>query len=126
MKLRWELYSMKRDIQFKSTQDKWTTCPLDAHSLSKTKSFNKFIEFDVHKGFCKTIGQLFVSGDIFGSNCPITKFFTDKEVAKLDMLAMLQTETIFDKQDHSLIVKRVEVQGKELIEEKSLQSQTSF
>ena len=38
---------------------------------------------------------------------------------------MLQTETIFDKQDHSLIVKRVEVQGKELIEEKSLQSQTS-
>ena len=42
------------------------------------------------------------------------------------MLAMLQTETIFDKQDHSLIVKGVEVQGKELIEEKSLQSQTSF
>jgi len=62
---------------------------------------------------------LFVSGDVFGSNCPIAKFFTNKVVAKLYVLAMLQTETIFDKQDHSLIVKGVEVQGKELIEERS-------
>jgi len=62
---------------------------------------------------------LFVSRDVFGSNCPISKFFTNKVVAKLDMLAVLQTETIFDKQDHSLIVKGVKVQGKELIEKRS-------
>ena len=66
-----------------------TTCPLDKHSLSKTKSFNKFLEFDANKSFGETIGQLLVYRDIFGSNCPIGKFFTNKVVVKLNVLAVL-------------------------------------
>ena len=38
------------------TQDKWiTTCSLNKHSLSKSKSFNKFLEFDASEGFSKTV-----------------------------------------------------------------------
>ena len=65
------------------------TYPLNEHSLSETKPFNKFLEFDASEGFDKTVGQLLVCRDVFGSNCPIGKFFTNKVVAKLDMLAVL-------------------------------------
>ena len=66
-----------------------TTYPLDKYFLSKTKFFDKFLEFDASKGFGKTIGQLLICRDVFGNNCPISKFFTNKVVAKLDMLAIL-------------------------------------
>jgi len=65
------------------------TCPLNEHSLSETKPFNKFLEFDASEGFGETIGQLLVCRDVFGSNCPISKFFTNKVVVKLDILAVL-------------------------------------
>ena len=86
-------------------QDKWiTTHPLDEHSLSKTESFNEFLVFDASEGFGETVGQLLIYRDVFSSNCPIGEFFTNKVVAKLDMLAVLWAETIFDEQDYSLIV----------------------
>jgi len=86
-------------------QDKWiTTRLLSEHSLSETKSFNKFLIFDASKGFGKTIGQLLICRDVFGSNCPIGKFFTNKVVAKLNVLAVLWAETIFDEWDYLLIV----------------------
>ena len=71
-------------------QDKWiTTRPLGEHSLSKTKSFDEFLVFDASEGFGETIGQLLVYRDVFGGNCPIGEFFTNKVVAKLDVLAVL-------------------------------------
>ena len=37
-------------------QDKLiTTCSLNKHSLSKSESFNKFLEFDASEGFSKTV-----------------------------------------------------------------------
>ena len=86
-------------------QDKWiTTYPLSEHSLSKTKSFNKFLVFDASESFGETIGQLLVCRDVFGNNCPISEFFTNKVIVKLDVLAVLWAETIFDEQDCPLIV----------------------
>ena len=71
-------------------QDKWiTTHLLSEHSLSKTESFDKFLVFDASEGFGETIGQLLVCRDVFGGNCPIGEFFTNKVVAKLDVLAVL-------------------------------------
>ena len=66
-----------------------TTCLLDKHSLSKTESFDKFLVFDASEGFGETVSQLLVCRDVFGGNCPIGEFFTNKVVAKLDVLAVL-------------------------------------
>ena len=65
-----------------------TTCLLDKHSLSKTEFFDKFLEFDASKSFSETIGQLLICKNVFGSNCPIGKFFTNKVVVKLNMLVV--------------------------------------
>ena len=96
---------IERECEVRHIWDKWiTTCLLGKHFLSKTESFDKFIEFDARKGFGETVGQLLVCRDVFGSNYPIGKFFTNKVVAKLDVLAVLWAETVFDKQDCSLTV----------------------
>ena len=96
---------IEREHEARHIQDKQiTTCPLNEHFLSKTESFDKFLEFDASEGFGETVGQLLIYRDVFSSNCPIGKFFTNKVVAKLDMLAVLWAETIFDEQDYSLIV----------------------
>ena len=96
---------IERECEVRHTWDKQiTTCSLNKHFLSKTKFFNKFLEFDASKSFGETISQLLICRDVFGSNCPISKFFTNKEVAKLDVLAVLWAETIFDEQDCPLIV----------------------
>jgi len=87
---------IKRECKARHTWDKQiTTHPLDKHSLSETKSFNKFLEFDASKSFGETIGQLLICRDVFGSNCPIGKFFTNKVVVKLDVSRSLTMDLTF-------------------------------
>ena len=96
---------IQREREARHTQDKWiTTCSLGEHSLSKTESFDKFLVFDASEGFGETISQLLIYRNVFGSNCPIGEFFTNKVVAKLDVFAVLWAETIFDERDYPLVV----------------------
>ena len=56
---------IKRECKVRHTQDKWiTTCSLNEHSLSKSESFNKFLEFDASEGFSKTVCHMQVHSPI--------------------------------------------------------------